>query len=258
MSALARQQEAMLQAVFGRWDESALHGLALQDDSLRIRGLQAYRSHGHALAHRALAAAYPVISRMLGEENFEGLARAFWHRHPPESGDMAQWGGQLPGYVEQAAQLAGEPCLADVARVEWALHRAAAAADVVRDPGSFRLLVEHDPATVTLDMAAGTQVIRTAWPVVSLVNAHLTGIPDLEMAGERLRAGAAEIALVWRQGFRPMLRESAGAEAAFLEALHAGLALDAALDTAEGLDFNTWLAPAVQSGLLAGASLLSS
>lgn len=258
MSALARQQEALLRAVFGRRDESALRGLALQDDSLRVRGLQAYRSHGHALAQRALAAAYPVINQMLGDENFDGLARAYWQRHPPDRGDMGQWGGQLPGYVEQAAQLAVEPCLADVARVEWALHRTATAADVVPDPGSFSLLVEHDPAAVTLDMAAGAQVIRSAWPVVSLVNAHLTGVPDPALAGERLRAGTAEIALVWRQGFRPMLRESTPAEAAFLEAIQARLALDAALEAAEGLDFNTWLAPAVQSGLLAGASLLSS
>ncbi len=256
MTSLARQQQAMLQAVFGRWDEAALRGLAAQDDSLRIRGLQAYRSNGHALAQRALAAAFPVLNQLLGEENFAGLARAFWQRHPPVHGDIALWGDQLPGFAGQSAQLVDEPYLADVARVEWALHSAATAADAVADPGSFRLLVEQEPAAVTLVLAPGVSVIESRWPVVSIIHAHVTGEPGLDLAGERLRAGVAETALVWRQGFKPMLRQAARAEAGFLAAIEAGHALGAALEAEDGIDFNNWLAPAVQSALVLGARLM--
>ena len=268
MTPLVHQQQALLQAVFGRSDEAALRELCAQPDSLRIRGLQAYRSNGHALAQRALAAAFPVLRQLLGDENFASLARAFWHSHPPVDGDMALWGEQLPDFAGQAPQLADEPYLADVARVEWALHSAATAADAVADPGSFRLLVEQDPGAITLVLVPGLNLIVSPWPVVSIIQAHVTGEPGLAVAGERLRVGAAETALVWRQGFKPMLREAALAEAGFLAALGAGDALDAALDAvanaapdASGkssgdFDFNAWLATAVRCGLVTGAKLL--
>ena len=56
MSALAEQQQALLQALFGPWSSDALAGLLAQDGERRVRGLQAYRSNARVLAPRVLGA----------------------------------------------------------------------------------------------------------------------------------------------------------------------------------------------------------
>lgn len=260
---LARQQQALLQALWQPRHEDAIDTVS----QTRVvapaaapqwqRGLKAYRSNGHELAHRALAAAYPVVAQLLGEENFTPLARGLWARHPPRRGDLAHWGAQLAQYVESLPDLSGEePFIADVARVEWLLHVAATAADALLDTASLQLLAQQDPSTFTLVLAPGTACVASAHPVASIINAHLLGEPALEEAGRRLRGGFAEAALVWREGFKPRLREALPGEAAFIAALQEKRSLADSLQAAPELDFNQWLAPAVRGGLLAGAAAL--
>lgn len=255
---LARQQQGLLQALWQPRHADAMQLIAEDDlveraagrNSLE-RGLQAYRSQAQALAVRALGAAYPVVAQVLGEENFEPLARSHWQQHPPVRGDMGQWGLQLAAHIESIADLVGEePYLPDVARAEWALHAIATAADARPDSASFSLLAERDPAALALVLSPGATCIASAWPVASIVNAHLIGEPALPAAGERLRAGVAEAALVWRHGLKPRLRLAADGEAAFIAALQENRSLADSLAAAPGLDFNAWLAPAVQQGLL--------
>jgi Putative DNA-binding domain len=219
------------------------------------RGLQVYQANRAVLAERTLASTYPVIAQLIGAESFEPLARHFWQQHPPQRGDMGQWGEHLADFLEAAPQLADEPFLGDVARLEWALHCAAGAQDVVLDAPSFALL--SDDAPVSLAFSPGTCILLSAYPVVSLINAHLSNQPTLDEAADLLRQGQGELALVWRHGYKPMVRELDPAEYRFINALQKGAALEAALDTASGsepaFDFNAWLGQAVQRGLITGA-----
>jgi hypothetical protein len=259
MSGLAQQQQAMLQALWAALPDAGLALLAPHaiDSPQHERGLRAYRSNGRLLAERALAAAYPVVAQMLGEENFGPLAQQLWLRHPPERGDLAHWGGELASLIESLPDLAEqEPQLADVARLEWALHEAATAADAVLDIESFNLLQTQDAGELTLRLAPGTRCIASSWPIASIVLAHLEGTPSLEEAGALLRDAVAETALVWRQGFRPRVRQIVPQEAPFVLALQDGASLADGLARAPDLAFDQWLAPAVQSGLLTGAALL--
>lgn len=129
---LAREQEAMLAALWAPAQDAALQALSGVATPVRAgaqahlgRAVMAYRAHGRALAARALAAAFPVLAQLLGEENFGALARAFWLARPPAIGDIAQWGAGLAEFVRHTPQLTDEPYLADVTHVEWALHVAA-------------------------------------------------------------------------------------------------------------------------------------
>jgi hypothetical protein len=254
---LARQQQELLQALWRARHgdaiesiaESALLARAAGQNSWE-RGLKAYRSQAQALAVRALAAAYPVVAQLLGDENFEPLARSLWQRHPPVRGDLGQWGGKLAAQIEALCELAAqEPYLADVARCEWALHTLATAADARRQPASFALLAERDAATVTLVLSPGVTCIASAFPVASIVAAHLETQPSLEQAGERLRAGIAETALAWRDGVQPRLRQALAGEPAFIAALQENRSLLDSLEAAPGLQFDAWLLLAVQQGL---------
>lgn len=264
-AALAQQQQALLQALWQAGHQEAIDAMSRAQltagrpgPQLWQRGLRAYRSNGHELAQRSLAAAYPVVAQLLGDENFQPLARQLWHGHPPVRGDLAQWGDALPAHIESLPGLSEqEPYLADVARVEWLLHAVAYAADASQDAASFALLADEDPASFTLLLAPGTAWVSSRYPVVSIIRAHLESEPSLEESGRRLRAGLHETALVWRQGFQPRLREAAAGEAQFVAALRARRSLASALEAAPELDFEAWLSPAVERGLLLGAALLS-
>jgi hypothetical protein len=255
MSRLAQQQQALLARLFDWPPENAINNIAAYADSAWARGQKVYQSNGHALARCALRAAYPVLVQLLGDESFDALARALWHAQPPLRGDVAQWGGTLAGFVRDSRQLADTPYLADVAALEWALHRAASAADGLADPASFALLTTHDPADVQLVLSPGSTCLNSRWPVVSIINAHLRQPADLRQVGQLLRDGIGQHALVWRSGWQALVREAVSGEAAFMTALLAGQTLAGALDQAQDLDIGAWLPMAVQSGLLLGVRL---
>lgn len=262
----AREQQALLQLVLGAADGASLARWLSAGDAAHAqrshRGLQAYRANGQALAERALAAAYPVLVQLVGEENFAALARHFWAIHPPLCGDMACWGDLLGGFIGASAQLADDPYLADVAQLEWRMHLAGSAADVPPDPASFARLATEDPARITLTLGAGVALLASPYPVASIVTAHLTGSPSLQQAGQRLVEGCAEHVLVWRQGLRPRVRVSTAIEHRLLGSLMAGRSLLDALEALEDapdavpLDFNAWLGEAVQTGLAMGVHSL--
>jgi hypothetical protein len=271
MSALLEQQQALLQALWTRPGQ-ATSPLAALVAAPWQRGLAAYRTNAAALAERALLAAYPVVAALISADSFAPMARQFWFQHPPGCGDLACWGAALPGFLAGEPQLAGLPYLADVARVEWALHCSAGAPDAAPfEPGSFAMLSMHEPERVTLRLPPGTALLRSGWPVVSLVNAHLQQQePAFDAVAARVQARTGETALVWRQGLRPRLAACTDAEAALLEALLAGQSLLAALEAVDGVeaadtasgqaqapfDFSGWLNAAVTQGQVLGARLL--
>lgn len=220
------------------------------------RGLAAYRANAGALAERALAAAYPTLQQLLGADSFAGLARHFWQRQPPQAGDIARWGGGLADFIADAESLADEAYLPDVARLEWAVHRAATAADAGL-PQGLPLLATHDPALLHLRLAPGSALLNSVYPVVTLWQAHRARPGD---AGEdpfaavraAFAAGVGETAWVVRQGWQPAVHALAAPEAAFAAALLAGTCLDGALHAAgAGFDFETWLLAALRHGWLA-------
>jgi len=276
MTSLLRQQQTLLQALWVQaaqlpdWSATpageANTSAVAQDLTTLLaapweRGLQAYRTNARALAERALQAAYPVLTELMGHDSFALMANHFWLRHPPESGDLACWGATLPDFVALDPSLAEWPDLVDVAHVEWALHRAASAPDASAQPASFALLGQHAPETLTLRLPPATTLHTSNGPVVSLITAHLHHTPTLDEVAAKLQARQGETALVWRQGLRPCVTTCTPAETALLRTLLNGesllTALDAALAVEAGLDFTAWLNSAVMRGQVLGAELLT-
>jgi hypothetical protein len=261
VSTLAQQQLALLGSLLAlpgsAQAAAALAGLKAQVRAPWARGLNAYQANGHDLAERSLLAVYPVVAALVGDDSLATMARELWHRHPPVRGDLACWGEALAAFVAPNPQLADVPYLADVARVEWALHRAAGAPDAGADPASFALLTQADPDSFTLRLAPGTAVILSAWPAASLVTAHLHDDPPLAVAAARVQAHDAEAALVWRQALRPRVSACRPAEAALLAALLQGRSLLASLNDAleadAAFDLGAWLPGAVTQGVVLGA-----
>lgn len=218
------------------------------------RGLQVYQANAGAAAERALAAAFPTVAALIGADSMAGLARAFWHARPPARGDLGELGEALPAFIADSPSLASEPYLADVARLDWLLHRAEGAADAPDGLPGLQRLGDTDPAALRLQLAPGAALLASRWPVVTLWQAHqpAAGASADRFAAARaaLAAGQGEMALVWRQGWRARVAGVSAAEAAFIAAVLGGQPLSLALEAAPDLDFAIWLGEAVQQGRL--------
>jgi hypothetical protein len=219
------------------------------------RGLAVYTANAAVNAERALAARYPTVRAMLGDETFVPMARAFWKQSPPQRGDLAQWGDHLPGFLADAEQLAELPYLADVARLDAAVAQAEGAVDVAPDLSTLMRLGDTEPDRLVLRPAPGLALVTSTSPIVAIWRAHhdaqQTALADpfadarLALAGQ-----VAETALVWRQGWQMRVTGVDAPTARFLRgALLQAQALAGVLD-APDFDFSQWLAPAVADGLL--------
>ena len=77
-----------------------------------------YRNNVTVSLIRAMAANFPSIERLLGEEFFAAMAHEFVTAYPPRSKLMFEYGGEFPAFLEAFELARPYPYLADVARLE--------------------------------------------------------------------------------------------------------------------------------------------
>lgn len=250
----AQRQQALIDA-FGAADP-AFSRLNLREAGARAtRGLDAYRHHAAAVADRALTAVFPTLRAMVGADDFSQLAHAFWQAHPPQRGDLGEWGDAFPEWLATHLQVRAWPYFSDCARLDLALHRNERAADAVLNAGSLALLASHDPARLGLQLMPGLAVLRSDWPIVTIHAAHQLAAdsagPAFEAVRSALGSARGESALVARQGWRATVHRLDGVEATWTEHLLASADLDTALTQAgSGFDFAAWLARALRESWL--------
>jgi hypothetical protein len=94
-----------------------------------VQRLAVYRNNTFLGLTEALREGYPVVNRLVGDGFFNGLAKAYVRRHPPDSGCLLEYGTHFPAFVAEYPPAQGLPYLPDVARLEriWqeAFHEAA-------------------------------------------------------------------------------------------------------------------------------------
>ena len=239
----ALRQQQLLRALWRRGDEAALQLWLRESPQRAEQGLAAYRGNAAAVAERALAAAYPTVRQLIGDESFATLARALWLRSPPQRGDLAQFGDGLPAWIESDPQLASEAYLADVARVDWAVHAIEHAADVEPPPQGLALLGEAEPSQLRVRFRPGLALVPSRWPVVAIWQAHRRDDED-RFAGVRgaLAAQVQETALIARHGWRAQVEAVDAPTASFANALLGGSSLADALEAAgDAFAFGPWL-----------------
>lgn len=201
--------------------------------------LALYRGNLAASWLKALSAAYPVINALVGEDFMGGLVRAYGQAYPSDNPDLHHFGDRFAAFLAQFPHVDDLPYLPDMARLEWAVHRAHYAA--VNPPLTAQALAALGPeqleAARPLLQPACTP-FQSGWAVVTLWLAHQ---PD---SGVDFPAAMAcdEYGVVARPGWRVQVAPlNVGGHAA-LALLHAGehatvgAALDAAFAVEEDFD----------------------
>jgi len=239
----AFRQQQLIRALWRRTGDVALAPWLREPGARAALAVAAYRGNAAAVADRALALAFPTVQQLLGVESFASLAKAFWHRHAPRRGDLAQLGAELPGFIETDPQLASEPYLGDVARADWAVHCIEQAVDVDGSPPGLQLLASVEPDRIRLVLRPGLAALRSNWPVASIWRAHRSGEADRFVSvREAFDRGIAENVLVWRDGWRGVVDAVDSAQFTFARALLDGASLgDALQEVGDAFSFEQWL-----------------
>lgn len=211
-------------------------------------GLAAYRSNVFGNWHNALAGAYPIVRKIVGDDFFAGLARAYAHEHPSRSGDLNEYGVGLATFVASSPSTEDLPYLPDVARMEWLAHLAYYAAD----SEAFRLEGVEQPEALALRLSPPCSLLESRWPLARIWKVHQD---DYDGAIEvDLDAGPHRI-LVHRPRWRVQVHGLSRGDFRFLKAAAHGAplgeALEAALDEDPGFEATTALARWVDIGVIA-------
>lgn len=213
-----------------------------------------YRGNVRAARRRALASAYPVLLALTGDEYFDLLCIAYARANPSTEADLNRFGAALPEFIERYEADSRHAYFGDVARLEWALHEAAFAADVVPlSPQQWRALGPTALSGARLAVHPACVALASRFPVDAIWRAHQPG-------GEwPARIDAPSWSLVIRPRWRPaVLTHTAAAHTAFValqrgatlgEALEAAFAVDPAFDFAS--QWRVWIDAAAITGLRA-------
>ena len=198
------------------------------------QGLGVYRGNIRANTARALGAAYPVVEQIVGPEFFSGLAARYSLRFPSASGDLNEFGEHLALFLTDFSAAADFPYLADVARLEWRVHRAHFAADPEPfNPDRLAALSPEEQAHLCPQLHPACSVLQSAYPLARIWEVHqasFTGAFEVEFPDH------PGYALVFRPRYRVEVAGISDAEAAFLNMCRDGQTLDAALAAARGRD----------------------
>lgn len=214
-----------------------------KSDAVQRIGL--YRGNLRTRWRAALANAYPVLSALVGDAYFDTLAHAYAREHPSQSGDLNGFGASMSGFIETYEPDSRFRYFADVARLEWSLHVAYFAADVIpftpqqwSEIGSDALL--NSPLVVHPACSA----IASQYAIADIWRAHQSegGFPECV----DVRAWTLVVRPLWKP---TIIVHSASAHAAFVS-LQQGQTLDEALDVACEIDpdfdiaaqLQTWIA----------------
>jgi hypothetical protein len=222
------------------------------------RRLHVYRNNHVAGLATALAAVYPVTARLVGEDFFRQLARAYIAGHPSTSGDLQAFGAVLPAFIRGQASLAALPYLADVAALEWAAHEVYHEADEqALDVAALARVDADAQLRIRLHLQLATRFVASPFPVLAIWHANQAasddGVPSVSLADGGVRV------LVARRDFEVEFRVLEVGEDRFLRALATGqplgVAVPAALDIDPAFDVAATLARHVALGTFRAWSL---
>ncbi|HWA37771.1 MAG TPA: DNA-binding domain-containing protein [Burkholderiales bacterium] len=193
-----------------------------------------YRANVYGSWKNALAAAFPIVRKIVGDGFFDGLARAYANAHPSRSGDLNEYGRHLPGFLDVFSDAQDVPYLPDVARMEWFAHRAHFAANAAPfDFGRLKAVSPERQAALRPVLAPACALLASRWPLAELWRVHQDDYPG--PIAVDLAAGPSHI-LVHRPRWHVEVLGLCVGDYCFLDSALAGLPLGDALQDAADAD----------------------
>lgn len=167
----------------------------------------------------ALEANFPILSQLLGEEDFGALGAAYVRSHDSPFFSIRYYGDGLAGFLATDPAYSGAAVLADLARWEWAMTEVFDAADA--EPIATEALARVAPeswAGLRFDWHPSVRRLALAWnaPQIWKAVSDEAEPPEVAFSAEPVEW------LLWRQDLRTYFRSLQPAEVAALDAARRG------------------------------------
>lgn len=190
---LAELQRDFASAVRG--DASAVPRLGIDAGDLSAeRRIAVYRNHHRISLAGALAANFPTVVKIVGEDAFQALAVSFLAFEPPGDSRVAAYGDGFPAFLESDPRSQNLVYLGDVARLDWAHNLAERADDLAAFTAEH--LTEMDEAqleVLRLTPHPSLTLLSSRYPLLQ-IRAVAAGLEE----GVSLDAGGVEL-MIWRK-----------------------------------------------------------
>jgi hypothetical protein len=213
------------------------------------RRFAVYRNNVLSALGEAVASAFPAVRRIVGEDFFRAMARAYVLAEPPTSPVLLDYGVTFPDFIAGFAPAASLPYLPDVARIERRWREAYHAEDAKPlPPDALSGIAESDLPGLSFGLHPSLRLVRSRWPALTVWRMNVSDVPTTPVD-----FSVAEDALIVRPGAEVEVRKAPPGGAAFVTALAAGETLFAAAETAQAADARFDLAGNIAGLFAAGA-----
>jgi hypothetical protein len=219
------------------------------------RRLALYRNNVLCSLRRVLEGTFPATRRLLGPERFAGIALAFIRSAPPDRPQLLAYGAGFPAFVERWGEAPAVPCVADIARLEWAREQAFYAPDAPPlSAADLAAIPVARYAGLRFELHPSLRLIRSTGPVFALWQAATDASPEGISAA--LQDAGPEQVLVVRPQMTVTTRPITAADLLLLDGLGDDLPLAEAAERAQagdaGFDLQAALALHLAGGSFAG------
>ncbi len=152
--------------------------------------LDIYRNNFLLTLTNALRLCFPAVEKLVGAAFFESAAQIFIAAHPPDIAWLDKYGAALPGFLRAFEPAAVVPYLHDVARLEWAVHRALHAETIeLLDPLAFAAVSPENQGWIRLVAEPSLTLLNLDYPADTIWRAVLLG-DDESLAKIEVTAGS--------------------------------------------------------------------
>lgn len=215
-------------------------------------GLAVYRNTIAKGCVDALAANFPTVQSMVGEDWFRAAAALFAREAPPASAALLDYGAAFPAWLDRFPPAAELPYLVGVAHLDRLWTRALFAAEApVLDAQALSRLAPETLAETRLSLHPSVRFAAFDASLPSLWRAARAGAKDLELSE------TPETLLLVRSGDAVVSRVVGAAETAFLRACRDGFTAGEAAEAAAAADpdapFASLFAALIADGVFAGS-----
>lgn len=217
------------------------------------RGLAVYQNNLVFALRDALAATFPVLVQLLGDDGFKLTARDYSVSYPSQSGDLNELGRHFAEFISGYEPLQEYPYMVDVAQLEWLWQQSYYAAN--HTVLSQEDLLAHGTAewlAARVRYADSVFLFKANHAAASIWLAHQTS-GDLSLLRDDALILKAEYVLISRPLWRVNVCVLDEAVFVFLTALQSGASFEEGLsivdDTGLSFDFVSWLPVLIEAGV---------
>jgi hypothetical protein len=211
--------------------------------------VQIYRRNTVVTLTEALAACYPTVQSLVGEEFFSQVAEQYIGLYPPTSGNLHDFGSALATFLAHFTPAQALAYLPDVTRLEWARQLSYHADDApALEIETLKAVSPTELEGLCFVQHPATQLIASPYPIFDIWQLHQSNDPqtmvDLGVGGQHVR--------VFRHRLKVDIELLGSAEYLWLQSLADGRAFGEATDVALAADGEFELLLHLQRHLVGG------